>query len=558
MSVVHRLLFSSPNSVPPLLLIFTLLPLLAGSAWAEPLTFRSALELAARHSGAVVAASADQEKAYQAYVETKSLYLPRMFVGSAIGYSAGFPLSMGGSAPSIFNVTSQQFVLNPAQRSFVNSARAEWQASILAQADQRQQALLDAAVAYVDLSKINLQLRVLRRQQEAAPRLVHIETERIREDVDNSSSLMRAKLIEAQTRIRSAELEGSALQLRKRLADLTGLPEQEIEPIPDSIPPLPDDTPLNAVEEASNNDLRVKIAVEQAHASALRARAEHKLRWPAVDAVGQYALLSRFNNYDEFYKRFERNNGTVGLVVRLGLLDFTQAAHARQADVDAAKAQRQVDAVKSQISAETLRLHTNVEQLTAARDMAQLEYVLAHTDATKLDTNAELGTTTISNQVIGHIVEDGKFGALFDATFELQKAQLQVLNATGNLKKWALGQTPVSPAEQNTISGSVSENFPYIGSKDSQISSLMVAPEITVLPARKSRQFFAVAIGSDGKAKDVTSLARWYSSNDSIAIVSTSGLVSAITPGQVAITATLNGVSESMHITVTEPETEPW
>jgi len=276
-----------------------------------------------------------------------------------------------------------------------------------------------------------------------------------------------------------------------------------------------------------------------------------------VDAVGQYALLSRFNNYDQFYKRFERNNGAVGLVIRFGFLNRAQAAHAREADAEAVKAQRQVDTIKSQVSAEVLRAQALLKQLAAARDTAQLEYALSRAETKKLDVNAEIGKTALGDQVTAHISADQKFEELLDATFELRKAQLQMLNATDDLDKWALAQTPVSPAEQNTISGSVSENFPYIGSKDSHISSLMVAPDITVLPARTSQQFFAVVIGSDGKGKDVTSLARWYSSNDSIAIVSTSGFVTALTSGQVTITATLNGVSESMQITVTEPETEP-
>ena len=55
----------------------------------------------------------------------------------------------------------------------------------------------------------------------------------------------------------------------------------------------------------------------------------------------------------------------------------------------------------------------------------------------------------------------------------------------------------------------------------------------------------------------MTSMARWYSSNDSIAIVSTSGLVTALTSGQVTLTVSLYGESESIQITVTEPETEP-
>src|SRR4051794_31813927 len=98
---------------------------------AAPLDFHRAVELAAQHSAAVAIASADQEKARAAYLEMKSAYLPQLVIGSGLGYTAGFPLSMEGAAPSIFNVTSQQFLINPAQRWFVRSAQAQWNASAI-------------------------------------------------------------------------------------------------------------------------------------------------------------------------------------------------------------------------------------------------------------------------------------------------------------------------------------------------------------------------------------------------------------------------------------------
>jgi hypothetical protein len=122
--------------------------LLENGASAEPLTFRSAIELAAKHGVTRTIAASEQERAHQAYKEAESLYLPQMFICSAIGYSAGFPLSLEGAAPSIFNVASQQFLFNPAQRSFVKSTRALLQASTLAQSDQTRQSALDAAAAY--------------------------------------------------------------------------------------------------------------------------------------------------------------------------------------------------------------------------------------------------------------------------------------------------------------------------------------------------------------------------------------------------------------------------
>jgi outer membrane protein TolC len=553
----------SPIDLTTILLWLFLLPsLLPGNALAAPLTFRQAVELAAGHSVSAIA-STDQERSHQAYVEAKSLYLPQMVAGSAIGYSAGLPLTLEGAAPSLFNATAQQSIFSPAQRSFVKSAHAEWQASTLAQSEIRRQMILDAAIAYVDLASINLQMQLLRQQHDSATRLVHIEIERVKEtgrvgvDLSSGSSLMRAKLIEAQTRMRSAELDGSAVQVRKRLADLTGLPAQEIETVPDSIPPVPDEAAPNAAQEAADNDLRVRIAAEQFRVSVLHAQGEHKLLWPSVEAVGQYALLSTFNNYDQFYKRFERNNGTVGLVVRFGFLNRAQTARAREADADAVKAERRVGAIKSQVSGEVLQAQALVKQLTAARDMAQIEYALSRSDTEKLDVNAEIGKIALGEQITGRITTDQKFEELLDTTFELRKAQLQMLNAIGDLDRWILAQTPLSVAEQSMASGSVSESVPRVGPQSFQIRSLMVAPDVSVLPAGKSRQFFAAAIGSDGKGTDVTSIARWYSSNDSIAIVSTSGFVTALTSGQISITVSLSGVWESMQITVTEPEAEP-
>src|SRR5215831_8631271 len=103
---------------------FCLLGLVSLSCLAAPLDFHRAVELAAQHSAAVAIASADQERARAAYLELRDMYLPQVTVGSGLGYTAGFPLSLEGAAPSIFNLTSQQLLINPAQKWMVRSAQA--------------------------------------------------------------------------------------------------------------------------------------------------------------------------------------------------------------------------------------------------------------------------------------------------------------------------------------------------------------------------------------------------------------------------------------------------
>jgi len=425
-----------------LILLFesSLLGLVSLSCLAAPLDFHRAVELAAQHSAAVAIANAEQEKARAAYLELRDMYLPQVVVGSGLGYTAGFPLSMEGAAPSIFNVTSQQYLINPAQKWLVRSAQAQWNAAAISREDQRKQAILDASLAYAELVKINSQLQSIEQQEQSAQKLVSIESERVEAGVDSPVLLTRAKLAEAQTRMRSAELDGTALQLRKQLADLTGLPTQEIEPVADSLPPLPDNTAVDVSSEALTSSEKVKFADEQARASSLRANAEHRQNWPSVDFVSQYALLAKFNNYQEFYKAFQRNNLTIGVSIRFPFLNFSQTARAKQADADALKARRQAETVRSQVTTDAVKLQTTVRQLTAARDVAQYDYELARAGTSSAEANIQAGKGTLTDEMAARVAEQQKFDALLDATFQLQKAQIELLRATGELENWALAR----------------------------------------------------------------------------------------------------------------------
>ena len=114
--------------------------------WSEQLTFQRAIQLAAQRSPNIAIAVADQVKAEQAYRETRNQYLPNLILGSGVGYSYGFPLSLEGAAPSLFNVNYQSTLYNPALSNFSKSAKLEWHASSKNTDDQRKDAILDTAI----------------------------------------------------------------------------------------------------------------------------------------------------------------------------------------------------------------------------------------------------------------------------------------------------------------------------------------------------------------------------------------------------------------------------
>src|SRR6201982_4246907 len=126
---------------------------LAVRASAEPLPLKRAVELALTHSTVTGIATADVQHALPAYRESRNNYVPQLVIGSGLGKSWGFPLTLEGSAPSIINVNAQSALFNPALQAFVHAAKSEWQAATIQNQDQRAQVIQDTVLSYAELGK---------------------------------------------------------------------------------------------------------------------------------------------------------------------------------------------------------------------------------------------------------------------------------------------------------------------------------------------------------------------------------------------------------------------
>ena len=424
--------------------LLSLIALLAGlatpAAAADPLPFRRAIELALRHSGDMAIAAADQEAARQSYLETRNAYLPTIILGSGIAASYGFPLSLEGSAPSIFSVTTQQYLYNPAGQQFLRAAKSDFNATSVSLEDQRNQVVLETALIYAELDKLTSTLHVLKEQESSAQRIEQVVGMRVQAGVENELEVTRAKLSAARVRLNLADAESRAAVLRARLAQLTGLPAEDIETVTESIPELPPATVEEVSQKTVEDNPEVKLANEKAVAMAFRAKGEHRLLYPSIDLAGQYGMFAKFNNYDQNVKKFQRNNITFGLEIRLPLLNLSQKAHAEAADAAAARARKQAEDVKNRVSVETLRQQGAVKQLAAAREVARLEYVLARADADATGIKLVAGTATVRDQERARLLENDKYLTLLDATFAFDQAQMQLLKTTGKLQEWALSK----------------------------------------------------------------------------------------------------------------------
>jgi outer membrane protein TolC len=421
-------------------LLLTVLFLLPTASFAEPLTMRHAVELALQHANGIAMSAADEQHASASYRELRNSYIPQLNAGAGIGWSDGFPLSLEGAAPSLFNVAAQSALLNPALKDFIHAAQSDAKVSALRTRDQRNQVVQDTVLSYAELEKWEQRLDRLHEIFPDVQKMEAAVADRVKEGVDSEMDESRARLSVARMRLRLAEASGAADVLRERLSKLTGLPAAAIEIDADSVPALPapkQDAETFAKETEANPN--VEAAVEHARAQYLRVDGERRSLWPSVDFAAQYALLATYNNYGEYYKHFQPNNATVGVAIHLPFLNLAQHAKIQEAEADALKAKEQAQAARNQASEETLRLQRAVTQMQAAHDVAELEYEIAQKSVEAVETRMKDGSANLHDLDNARSQSSEKLIALQDVTFELERNQVELLRSTGDLETWALG-----------------------------------------------------------------------------------------------------------------------
>lgn len=404
-----------------------------------PVTFQQAVELALEHSGVMSIAAMNQWRSHKAYLEARDHYLPQLTVGSGLGYSYGFPLTLEGSAPSVVNFTSTQSLFNLSLKQFIKAAKIEWKAQSFDVQDKKNAVILDVALSYEQLESLTSKIDALNKAHEAATKAVYISQQRLKEGVDSQLDLTRSQLVEARIRLRIADAEGQQDVLREHLSKIIGIPAPEIAVVPGSMPELPlisqeDDYSARAIA----NSPVVQLAEQKAVAADANAKGEHRALLPFADLASQYAYLARFNNYDLYFLRYSANNLAAGLNVKFPFLNTMQKDHAKQADADAIIAHKQAELTKNQVGEDALKLQRSIRQLEAARDVAKLDWQVSEGELQAVSPRMQTGQANLRDVQNAELDADDKQAAYLDAEFELARAELQLLRITGELENWAI------------------------------------------------------------------------------------------------------------------------
>jgi uncharacterized protein YjdB len=130
------------------------------------------------------------------------------------------------------------------------------------------------------------------------------------------------------------------------------------------------------------------------------------------------------------------------------------------------------------------------------------------------------------------------------AVWQSSNPSVAIVSATGLVTAMALGATIITASDQTAAGTLVVSVVPRT------VSSLLVVGP-AVIPTGQTSELTASATTTSGK-QVVTSGVSWQSSDPGVATVSDAGILTAIAPGTVTVTATYQGVTGSLAVTIAD------
>jgi outer membrane protein TolC len=407
-----------------------------GFAEVHTLSLREAVDQALKQSPDVVLARLEAERAEHAVRLAHAPFVPKLVVGSGLAYSSGFPMSIEGSTPSIFQAQAIGSVFNRAQSLRVAAAKESRRGAEI-DADAKQEEVVQrTAEMFLDAENAGRIAEMSLQEVTEFGRVLETVRVRAAEGRDLAIEVKKAELNLARARYRSQVIESNAEAARISLATLLGFePSDQVRPAPgERTAPTVPNSPDAAIEAALASSKEIRGLESKLLTKQLDVRSQAAERLPRLDLVAQYAMLSKFNNYAKFFSAFQRNNGQIGVSFQIPLFSGPAVSAAVSlAQAEAAEVRVQIRAARSRVAAGVRRAYADMSQAATGKEIAKMDLDVAREQVSILLAQMEEGRASLRQVEEARTAETDKWIAFYDAATSAEKARLAVLRQTGEL-----------------------------------------------------------------------------------------------------------------------------
>jgi len=409
----------------------------AGAAFAEvhPLTLRQALEMALKDNTDLVLSRLDQQKADAAVRIAKDPFAPKLYAGSGLAKVWGYPTSIEGSAPSIIQTRTDMSLFNRPKTYELARVRETARGAGIDTQSKSDQVAYQTATLFLDAQQLDRRKQSLQLEVESLERVSSTVGAQVEEGRQLPIESKRVAVDLARAGQRLAALNGDLDYSEASLAVVLGYSAT------DRVQPLGEEhaafeipaSEQAAAELALQNNREIRKIESQLQAKGFEVKEAEATRLPVIGLVAQYALFAK-TDYQDYFTRFQRNNGELGISIQIPLLTGSAAKGlAAQAQTDILELRTQMAQVRNRIQLDTQKSYQELQKASSAQNVARLDLDYTRDQVSLL--LAQLGEGRATQQQVDNarLTEQEKWIALYDAQHAVEAARLDLLRQTGTL-----------------------------------------------------------------------------------------------------------------------------
>jgi outer membrane protein len=409
----------------------------AASAEVHPLTLQETLQIASLQNPDVVLARLDEQRAEEGVRVAQDPFRPKVYGGSGLAYVYGYPNTIEGNAPSLFQIRTDMHLYNKPQSYGVAAARELVHSFEYAAESKADAAAYEAADLFLTANQLEHEDQTTTTQIPSLQKVVSAMTAAVNEGTELPVELTRARVNLAMSQERAGAARLDADYYEMMLAIALGFPATDrVKPVDSDLPP---GLSIPPEDQAADTALRNSRDLRQMQANVLAkqmdVRGLRSARRPQVDLVAQYALFARYN-YQYYFpsSKFQHNNFEIGAAVTIPLLiGAARGGQLAQTYTDLEKLRIQTDQLRTRILADTRRSYQQWKKAESIRDLTRMQLDLARQDLSVLLAQNNEGRVAISKLEQARVEESSRWTALYEAEAQVTRTKLAILREMGTL-----------------------------------------------------------------------------------------------------------------------------
>jgi outer membrane protein TolC len=398
------------------------------------LTLAETIRLAASKSLSVRLAQARTEAAATSAFE-KAQFYPRVSIGTGVAGTYGFPMSIEGSAPAVVEADFVQTLYHRTQRKRLESARLQEDSDQARLRSEQEDAAFRAGAAYLELRNARRRSQCYGQTLASLQKIATITQARVEAGVAHQQDRTLAELEAARAKADQAAADQETLLLEEQLGQAIDVPPaMALVLAEDDRPGIEGGySPDQLVQACLESDPLLRVLRLQEQANQKDVEAWQGWFKPVVQLVGKYGLFSRFNNYDEYFSRFQRNNALFGAMIQLPLFNPDAAPELRRAKAALRATRLMIEARSNQVRLEARRLIADAGTLAARQEVARLELLLAHQNLEAAEVRYAEGKAALTEVERARSEENAKRLQLLDVQLREEKTRLELQKQLGKI-----------------------------------------------------------------------------------------------------------------------------